>query len=251
MIGHGPGTTAPSNKLAGRSLLQRVLLPTAVLWVAVVGVGFLIVDVFALDEGAINDAFVESRTASLNSASAVVSRLGDTEILIATCLIVAAFIWWRSRQWWFAMVPVLALGLQALVFITSSVLVGRSRPEVEHLNHAPPTSSFPSGHTGATAAAYLAFALCATRIRHAGLRVTIQVLCVIMPLAMGVSRVYRGLHHPTDVVAGLMIGATCALIAWNWLPARDAAQRVVDAHATDDPSRASALPPSAQGRTTG
>ena len=230
MIGHGPGTTAPTAPLAGRSLLTRVLVPTAALWVAVVGAGFLIVDVLGLDEGAINDAFVESRTATLNDVSAVVSRLGDTEVLIATCLVVAAFIWWQSRQWWFAMVPVLALGLQAIVFITSSVLVGRSRPEVEHLNHAPPTSSFPSGHTGATAAAYVAFALCATRIRHTGLRVTIQVVCVLMPIAMAVSRVYRGLHHPTDVIMGLVVGATCALIAWNWLPTREAAERVIQAN---------------------
>ncbi|MDN4480072.1 phosphatase PAP2 family protein [Demequina muriae] len=252
MIGHGPGTTAPTARMAGRALATRVLVPTAALWVAVVGAGFLVVDVLALDERAINAAFEDARTPALNDVSAVVSRLGDTEVLIATCLLVAAFIWWQSRQWWFAMVPVLALGLQALVFITSSIVVGRSRPEVEPLSHAPPTSSFPSGHTGATAAAYLAFALCATRIRHTGLRITIQVLCVVMPIAMAVSRIYRGMHHPTDVIMGLIVGATCALIAWNWLPTRDAAERVIEATAADDSARASARMPSERdGTTTG
>ncbi|WP_084631713.1 phosphatase PAP2 family protein [Demequina aestuarii] len=233
MIGNGPGTIAPTSRIVGRSLLTRVLVPTAALWIAVVGAGFLVVDVLALDEYAINAAFEDARTPALNDVSAVVSRLGDTEVLIATCLLVAAFIWWQSRQWWFGMVPVLALGLQAIVFMTSSIVVGRSRPEVEPLSHAPPTSSFPSGHTGATAAAYLAFALCASRIRHMGLRVTIQVVCVVMPVAMAVSRVYRGMHHPTDVVMGLVVGTTCALIAWNWLPMRDAAERAVEATATD------------------
>lgn len=228
MIGHGPGTTAPAGKTVGRSLLTRVFLPTAALWVAVMGLGFLVVDVLAVDESAINEAFVDARTDTLNGVSTVVSRMGDTEVLIATCLLIAAFIWWRSRQWWFALVPVLALALQALVFITTSALLARPRPEVEHLNHAPPTSSFPSGHTGATAAAYLAFALCATRIRNTGLRVTVQVVCVLMPIAMAVSRVYRGMHHPTDVIMGLIVGGTCALIAWNWLPMRDAAERVIE-----------------------
>ncbi|MFW7414497.1 phosphatase PAP2 family protein [Demequina sp. SO4-18] len=208
---------------------MRVLLPTAALWVAVVGAGFLIVDLLALDESAVNEAFVELRTDTLDPVSAAVSRVGDTEVLIATCLVVAALIWWKTRQWWFAMVPVLALGIQAAVFLTSSMVVGRSRPDVEHLNYAPPTSSFPSGHTGATTAVYVALALLATRIRSTALRVTVQVLCLILPIAMAVSRVYRGLHHPTDVIAGLVVGTTCALIAWNWLPMRDAAERVIRA----------------------
>ena len=158
MIGHGPGTTAPSASLVGSSMLRRVLLPATVLWVAVVGTGFLIVDVIGLDERAVSDAFVDARTTTFNGITAVVSEMGNTQVLIATCLVIVAFIWWQSRQWWFAVVPALALGVEAVVFLTSSLVVGRSRPEVEQLDHAPPTSSFPSGHTGASTAVYLAFA---------------------------------------------------------------------------------------------
>ena len=229
MIGHGPGTTAPTPALVGRSMLRRVLVPATILWVAVVGTGFLIVDVIGLDESAVNEAFIEARTPTLDRVTAVVSEMGNTQVLIATCLVIVAFIWWQSRQWWFAMVPALALGVEALVFLTSSLVVGRSRPDVEQLDHAPPTSSFPSGHTGASTAVYLAFALCATRIRHTGLRVTVQVICVLVPVGVGLSRVYRGMHHPTDVIAGFAVGATCALIAWHWLPARDAAAGVIEA----------------------
>ncbi|WP_234983344.1 phosphatase PAP2 family protein [Demequina sp. NBRC 110053] len=208
-----------------------MLLPTTILWLAVVGTGLLIVDVIALDERAVSDAFVEARTDTLDSVSAVISEMGNTQVLIATCLLIVAFIWWQSRQWWFAIVPALALGLEALVFLTSSLVIGRPRPEVEQLDHAPPTSSFPSGHTGASTAVYLAFALCATRIGNAGLRITIQVLCVAVPVGVGVSRVYRGMHHPSDVIAGFVVGTTCALIAWNWLPLRDAAEGVIAASA--------------------
>lgn len=216
-------------------MLRRVALPATILWIAVVGTGFLIVDVIGLDESAVNEAFVDARTPTLDSITAVVSEMGNTQVLIATCLIIVAFIWWQSRQWWFAMVPALALGVEALVFLTSSLVVGRSRPEVEQLDHAPPTSSFPSGHTGASTAVYLAFALCATRIRHTGLRVTVQVVCILVPIGVAVSRVYRGMHHPADVVAGFAVGATCALIAWNWLPARDAAEGVIEATSRPSP----------------
>lgn len=238
MIGPGPGASAPTGAQMRRSVLTRLLLPTALLWVTVVGVGFLVVDVFAIDERAMSDAFVEARTSTLDSVTAVVSEMGNTQVLMATCLVIVAFIWWQSRQWWLAIVPAVALAVEALVFLTSSIVVGRSRPDVEQLDHAPPTSSFPSGHTGASTAVYLAVALCATRIRHTGLRVTIIVVSVLVPIGVGVSRIYRGMHHPTDVVAGFAVGATCALVAWSWLATRDAAERVIEADASTRPLQA-------------
>ena len=221
----GPGAVAPTAAQAGRALLTRVLVPTAVLWVVVVGAGFALA---ALDvsERDISQWFVDARTPTLDSVTAVVSGLADTQVMIATCLVVAGLVWWRTARWWFAVVPPLALSLEAAVFLTSSIVVGRDRPDVDQLDHAPPTSSFPSGHTGASTAVYLAFALMATRIRHAGLRVTVIVVCALVPVGVALARVYRGMHHPTDVVAGLAVGATCALIAWCWLPARDRSSEI-------------------------
>ncbi|WP_084099689.1 phosphatase PAP2 family protein [Demequina sp. NBRC 110051] len=231
VISPGPWPVAPTGRETGRAMLRRVLFPAAVLWVAVVGVGFLVVDVVALDERAISEAFVDVRTPAMNTVTAVVSEMGNTQVLMATCLLVVVIVWWQTKQWWFAMVPALALGVEALVFLTASIVVGRERPEVEQLDHAPPTSSFPSGHTGASTAVYLAFALCATRIQNAGLRVSVQVICVVVPVGVGLSRVYRGMHHPTDVIAGWAVGTTCALIAWSWLPLRDAAALAARAEA--------------------
>ncbi|WP_084128950.1 phosphatase PAP2 family protein [Demequina sp. NBRC 110055] len=231
VISPGPWPVAPTGREAGSALATRVLLPAGILWVAVVGVGFLVVDVLQVDERAISEAFVDVRTPTMNTVTAVVSEMGNTQVLMATCLLVVAVMWWQTKQWWFAMVPALALGVEALVFLTASIVVGRERPEVEQLDHAPPTSSFPSGHTGASTAVYLSFALCATRIHHAGLRVSVQVFCVIVPVGVGLSRVYRGMHHPTDVAAGWAVGTACALIAWSWLPLRDAAELAARAEA--------------------
>lgn len=233
-MSHGPRATAPSAGEVGRALALRVLLRTAVLWAGVLGVGFLIVDVIALDEHAVSQAVVDARTPALDSVTAIVSGLADTPVVIATCLVVVGLTWWGTRQWWFAVVPAIALSAEATVFLTSSALIGRDRPEVDHLDHAPPTSSFPSGHTGASTAVYLAFALLATRIRHGALRVTVIVLCSLVPVGVALSRVYRGMHHPTDVIAGLAVGGTCALIAWTWMPER---QHAVDA----DPAPARAI----------
>jgi len=202
---------------------MRVLLPGVVLWLAVMAVGYLVVDVLVLvlDKHRVSQAFVDVRTGMWDSITSFVSSMGNTQVLSATCFVIVLFIWWQSRQWWFAIVPAISLGVQVTVFLTTSLLVGRDRPDVAQLDDAPPTSSFPSGHTGATASVYLAVALCATRIQTTWLRITVQVVCVVVAIGVALSRVYRGMRHPTDVAAGLLIGATCALIAWNWLPSRD------------------------------
>ncbi|WP_084622230.1 phosphatase PAP2 family protein [Demequina oxidasica] len=220
MLGPGPGTIAPTGAEVGRGLLKRVLLPSIVLWVAVAGVGFLIVDVFQLDESALSESFVDARSDQWDTVTHFISSMGNTPILMGTCAVIVLFIWWQSRMWWFAIVPAISLTVQVSIFLTTSLLIGRERPDVEQLDQAAPTSSFPSGHTGATTSVYLAVALCATRIQNVWLRVTVQIICVLIPIGMALSRVYRGMHHPTDVVVGLGIGATCAIIAWNWLPTR-------------------------------
>lgn len=221
MRANGPGTLAPALSDVGHGVAKRVLLPAVVLWLAVMGVGYLLVHVIAIDEYRLSQAAVDLRTDTWNSITTFVSSMGDTQVLSATCLVIVLLLWSLSRQWWFAIVPAISLAVQVSVFLTTSLLVGRERPDVDQLDSAPPTSRFPSGHTGATSSVYFAVALCATRIQSAWLRIAVQALCVLIPIGVALSRVYRGMHHPTDVAAGLLIGATCAIIAWNWLPRRD------------------------------
>ncbi|WP_084125624.1 phosphatase PAP2 family protein [Demequina sp. NBRC 110054] len=213
----GPRGTAPSPSDVGTAALRRVLLPVVALGAAVIGVGYLIGNVLALDESAISQAVVDARTPTMNTISAFASGLADTKTILVTALVVCALVWWRSGRWWFATVPLVALAAEVAVHLASTAVVNRTRPEVEQLDDAPPTSSFPSGHTGASSAVYLSFALMATRISHRGARLTVVILCALVPVAVALSRVYRGMHHPTDVLAGLVVGGTCAWIGWTWL----------------------------------
>lgn len=212
-------TRAPSGREWRRDVLRRALLPTAVLWCVVVGIGFLLTGpLHGLPaEAAVNRWFVEARTPALDTATTWLSAIGQTEPLIGACLVGIALTWWRTRQWWYATVLGLAVALQAAVFLSAAAVVGRERPDVEHLDHAPPTSSFPSGHTGAAAAFYLTLALVAQRIRRPALRWAVTVLCVLVPFAVGTARVYRGMHSVSDVTVGFLNGATCAVVAWGYL----------------------------------
>jgi hypothetical protein len=68
--------------------------------------------------------------------------------------VVVSLVWWRTRRWWFAVIPALALSLQAAIFVAATDVTSRPRPDVSHLDPAPPTSSYPSGHVGASVTLY-------------------------------------------------------------------------------------------------
>lgn len=212
-------TSAPTRREAWRDFAVRVLLPAVALWVVIVGVGLLITG--PLDdlpgEAVVNEWFVEQRTATLDSVTAVMSAIGTTESIIGGCVLVVALFWWRTKQWWLALVPPQAIAVQALVFMTSALVVGRERPDVEQLDQAPPTSSYPSGHTGASTAFYVVLAMLAQRIQHPALRIVVTVVCLLMPIAVGTGRLYRGMHSLSDVLMGALNGLVCALLAWNYL----------------------------------
>ncbi|MDM7829832.1 phosphatase PAP2 family protein [Cellulomonas edaphi] len=212
-------TSRPTSREFWRDLGMRAALPAVGLWLVIVGLGFLITG--PLDnlpgEKAVSEWFVSIRTPALNDVTSVISQIGNTPIVVTLAfLTMAALLIW-TRQWWFAVIPGLAIGLQAAVFLTSSLVVGRERPDVDHLDDAPPTSSYPSGHTGASTALYVTLALVAQRIPNRALRVVVTVLLLLAPLTMGTARLYRGMHSLSDVLVGLANGIVCALLAWNYL----------------------------------
>ncbi len=174
-------------------------------------------------EDSVSKSLAADRTKTWNSITLVWSHIGNTEIVIGVCVIVAAVLLWRTRDWRLAAVPAIAISLQALIFVTVAGLVDRDRPPVPHLDRSPPTASYPSGHVGASTALYLAFALLALRIERAWLRWTTVVLSLAMPLLVAFARLYRGMHHVTDVGVAMLNGIVCALLAYGWYRHRTAA----------------------------
>lgn len=214
--------SAPSLTSALRDLFVRAVAPAAALWAAIVGIGLLIRGPLGgiPSEDDLSKGVQKTRTPTWDSVTMVWSHIGNTEIVIGVCVLAVAFLWWRTRQWWVAVIPAIAIALQATVFVIATAVVGRARPHVAHLDPAPPTSSYPSGHVGAATALYVSFALLAQRIQPAPLRRVLTVLFLLVPVLVAWARLYRGMHHLSDIGVGAVNGLICALLAWAYLSRR-------------------------------
>ena len=134
-----------------------------------------------------------------------------------TVLIIAgatAVILGLRRLWWELGFLAVAFFIEFSVFLTTVTLIDRPRPSVPKLDGVPSTSSFPSGHVAAAIVLYVGLAvLISSRTRHLALKIAVWALAVALVISVGVSRVYRGLHHPLDVFAGVVLGTGAILFA--------------------------------------
>jgi undecaprenyl-diphosphatase len=156
--------------------------------------------------------FGDHRTASLNTITAWLSRGADTLGVIAFAAVVEIVLL-VQRRWWALILTPVALGLELVTFLTVNAVVDRPRPDVARLGSEPSTSSFPSGHTAATVALWGAVALlfCWTWARR-NVRIVSGIVVVLLALAVGTARIYRGMHHPTDVMCGALMGLAALAI---------------------------------------
>jgi undecaprenyl-diphosphatase len=157
--------------------------------------------------------FAANRTGSTNDWTSYATKVANTSGILVV-LIVAAIVLFVLRHRWDALVLLIALSLELLTFLTVNHLVGRPRPDVEHLGSVPSTSSFPSGHTAAMLALYGGLAvLMSAQVRRRLVEVVCWLVAVLATAVIGFARVYRGMHHPSDVAAGALLGLAALAVA--------------------------------------
>ena len=178
---------------------------------------------------------VEQRTSTFDELAHWGSFISDTITKIVMSVAVVAFALWRWRRWHEAVLIGVSLIFEATVFIVSSTIVGRSRPDVERLASSPVDTSFPSGHVAA-AACYFAFTVVVFWHTRA---VWARVLAVLFGVAttgiVGWARAYEGMHYFTDVVVGAILGLVSVWICVRILGApHDAVVRPLDEERNPD-----------------
>ena len=116
------------------------------------------------------------------------------------------------------------LAVELSVFLTVNYTVRRPRPVAPHVGSTPSTYSFPSGHVAATLVLYCGIALLVgSRTRAVWARALAWAVAACIVVWVGFSRVYEAEHHPTDVMAGVLLGAgalaAAAIAVQLWRPA--------------------------------
>ena len=198
--------------------LTSVILPIALLTAVMIGLGFLVTHVlvhvwpFTVEDQAVR-ALVAARTPSLDRVSNLVSLTAYTAglatvMVVAGCIMRIAYHRWRESLF----LPAAMLG-QLVVYLLTARVVARARPAVPELDVFPPMRSFPSGHVAAAVALYGGIAVVlAMHSRRRAQTAAWWVILLIIPVMVAISRVYRGMHYPSDVAASFIVGLGCLWI---------------------------------------
>jgi membrane-associated phospholipid phosphatase len=208
--------------MSGRPVLAFLIVAFvgfAILAAAAVAAGWVLQHYVLPDNGVgrrdehVNVWLSHHRTGLRTDASFWISGIGDVyaiPALVALTALVAAL----RRRWRAAAFIVTAIAVEAATYRVATFFINRQRPHVPRLDDLPVNDSFYSGHTAASVAVYCGIALLVSSwIRNTAARIAVWVIAIAIPLLVALARMYRGMHHPTDVIAGLLIGVGCLFVA--------------------------------------
>lgn len=152
------------------------------------------------------DLLAEHRTGERTGFFRIATHMGTGYVLIPVLLALGAVARRRTGSWTPLAVLAISLGGASLASTVTKLLVARPRPEADALVEAL-GYGFPSGHSTAAAAGWLAAALVTLQLTERGaVRVTVIVGAIVVVLVVGISRVYLRVHEITDVLAGWTLG---------------------------------------------
>ncbi|HLP69614.1 MAG TPA: phosphatase PAP2 family protein [Rhizobium sp.] len=176
-------------------------------------------DTLGLDEGVLMALRTPGNPADpigpawLEEAARDVTALGSFSVLTILVLVVVIhlFLIGRQRTGWFVAFSVIG---GTILSTTLKSFYDRPRPDLTGIARVF-TASFPSGHATISAVVYLTLgALLAEMAERTSQKVLYLGSAILLTVLIGASRVYLGVHYPTDVIAGWSIGAGWAL-AWT------------------------------------
>lgn len=151
------------------------------------------------------------------------TAFGGSAALVFFTVVVIGYLWIERKTRMILLLLSAALGG---LLLSSSLKYFFARPRPDIVPHLAPvyTSSFPSGHSMLSAVIYLTLgALLASVIARPLLKIYVLAVAITLTLLVGLSRIYLGVHYPTDVIAGWIAGLAWALLCWiiaRWLQRR-------------------------------
>jgi len=142
------------------------------------------------------------------------TALGGAGVLVLVTLAAAGFMALERK---FASVVLLLVAVGGGVLLVTFLKLGFDRPRPELVSHGAYVylASFPSGHSKLSAVTYLTLGGLLARMHpRPEVRAYLMLLAMLLTFIVGISRVYLGVHWPTDVLAGWAAGGSWALLCW-------------------------------------
>jgi membrane-associated phospholipid phosphatase len=198
-------------------VVARLVAGWAAVLLLVIGVGLLVTGALSQRwplsvEDDAERGIQAARTPLLDRWTDAFSQVADTFTIMGLCAVAVWVLRGRLRRWREALLVAAVTIGQSAVFLSTTLVIDRGRPDVPHLDEAPPTSSFPSGHSSAALALFGSLALVVHRCGGPPwLRRTVVVLLLAVPPLVMAGRMYRGMHHPSDIVGSLLVGGLVLL----------------------------------------
>ena len=183
----------------------------------------------AFDEGVLlmlrdaTDPAMPAGPAWLTKMMVDITALGGVTVLALLVTLVVIYLALRRKFRTAAFVTVSILGGWAL---SSALKLGIARPRPEVVQHLVEVTdmSFPSGHAMLSAITYLTLGAMLSRIENQPtLRYYFLLVAVFLTFIIGLSRIYLGVHYPTDVLGGWAAGTVWACASWfvaRWMLGR-------------------------------
>jgi undecaprenyl-diphosphatase len=144
-------------------------------------------------------------TAFTDGVLGALTHLGDTKTIVGIGIAVGVYGLWRWRRWAVPLFVLMVLLGQMLISNSIKVVIDRARPELRPRADFTGTS-FPSGHTTAATATYLAVALVLAIGSSPKARAALAGAALAIGVAVGCTRVLLGVHFFSDALAGFVIG---------------------------------------------
>lgn len=177
---------------------------------------------------------------ALQEFASDITALGGVAVLALLTLITSGFLLLDGKRH----MALFVCGSVTSGLLVSSILKAlfqRPRPDLVPYAVHVSTTSFPSGHSMMSAVTYLTLgALLARSQERILLKAYLLLVAALLTLMIGVSRVYLGVHWPTDVLAGWTAGASWAILCWlaaRWLQSRRALERETEHGTTEESER--------------
>jgi membrane-associated phospholipid phosphatase len=166
----------------------------------------------------ISSFVVSFRSDTLTPYFKFMTEMGDRIAYIVISVALGVYFFVRHKNWKFIAQTIIVLLLSTLTNILLKSVINRARPAHEHLVEVN-TLSFPSGHS-MSAMAFYGFLMYLTVVSKIPLpiKIILATLLVITILSIGISRIYLGVHFPSDVAAGFiggLIWVTFCIVVFN------------------------------------